>query len=93
MTNALPKRITIPQEVIFETLDDEVVLLNLASERYYSLDDIGTRMWQLLEERGDVEATVPQLLSEFQVDEATLRADLARLIGELKQAGLISVSA
>ena len=91
MNDTFPKRIIVSQDVLFQNLDDEVVLLNLGNERYYGLDPIGTRMWELLTERGDPEAIIAQLLSEFEVGEATLRADLARLIDELQKAGLVAV--
>jgi DeoR/GlpR family transcriptional regulator of sugar metabolism len=46
-------------------------------------------MWQLLQEHGDVDPVVEQLLAEFDVEEAELRRDLALLIGQLEEAGLI----
>jgi hypothetical protein len=33
-------------EVLVQELEGEAVLLNLASERYFGLDDVGTRIWQ-----------------------------------------------
>ena len=91
MTAPLPKRVVIPPDVLSRELDNEGVLLNLETERYYTLDDVGMRMWQLLAERGDVETVVAQLLDEYDVDEATLRRDLADLIARLVEAELVTV--
>ena len=87
----LPARVISSPNTLFREVNEEGVLLNLDSERYYILDDVGTRMWQLLSDQGDVEAAVTQLLEEYEVDEETLRGDVARLLGELTEAGLITV--
>lgn len=44
MTISLPTRVEISPEVLFQELQGEAVLLNLTSERYYGLDDVGMRM-------------------------------------------------
>jgi hypothetical protein len=69
----------------------EGVLLNLDTERYYVLDDVGMRMWQVLAEGGDVTAALDALLAEYEVDRDALVQDLVRLIGELEEAGLLVV--
>jgi len=41
-------RAAAPAHVPVRFLDQESVLLNLETERYFGLDETGTRMWQLL---------------------------------------------
>ncbi len=41
-------RVAAPRHVLVRALDRESVLLNLETERYFGLDEVGTRMWQLL---------------------------------------------
>lgn len=91
MSVTLPKRIAIPSEVLFQELEGEAVLLNLQSERYYGLDGVGTRMWQLLADQGDVNVAFEQLLNEYDVDPDLLRQDMAQWIATLSQAGLLQV--
>jgi hypothetical protein len=93
MKPSLPTQVEISPEALFQELEGETVLLNLQSERYYGLDDVGTRMWQLLAENGDVTAAFAQLLKEYDVDAARLEADLATLIGRLAEAGLLTITA
>jgi hypothetical protein len=50
-------------------------------------------MWQLLGEHQETAAVLAQLLDEYDVDEATLRHDLAALIDQLAAAGLVTVTA
>ena len=78
-------------EVLVQELDGEAVLLNLESERYFGLDDVGTRVWQHLLEHRRLDQVCAELLKEYDVDESTLRADVLRLVQELIEAGIVSV--
>ena len=82
-------RLQIAEDVLFQTVADESVLLNIADNHYYGLDDVATRMWQLLVEYGDGEAVIREMLAEYEVDETTLRQDFAALVAEMEQRGLI----
>jgi hypothetical protein len=77
------------EHVVFQEVEGEMVLLDLQRERYFALDEVGARIWQLLDEHGDVDRVVDSMLAEFDVDEATLRADIDDLIGRLRAAGLV----
>ena len=70
---------------------DESVLLDLASERYFGLDAVGTRVWQLLEADPDVRAAFAMLVREYDVDAAQLEADLLALLQQLADAGLVAI--
>jgi hypothetical protein len=85
-----PVRLVPAADVLFTEIDNETVLLNIRTERYYSLDDIGTRCWQLLSEDGDVDSLVTRLASEFNAEPATLRQDVTDLIQRLTEAGLLT---
>jgi hypothetical protein len=87
---SLPTRITLTPDLLFQELEGEAIVLNPRTEHYYSLDDVGTRMWQLLAEHCDVAIVVQQLLAEYHVEEAMLRQDLAQLIALLADAGLLT---
>lgn len=89
----LPQRVSISNDVLFQEISGECVLLNMASEQYFGLDDVGTRIWQLLAEHGDTEKVLAQLKKDYEADENTLRNDLANLIEDLKTEGLVSVEA
>ncbi|MGD8625505.1 MAG: PqqD family protein [Anaerolineae bacterium] len=91
MRKSIPTRVTKSTNTLFQEVGGEGVLLNLDTERYYVLDDVGMRMWQVLAEGGDVPAALEALLAEYEVDRQTLFQDLVRLIGELEEAGLLVV--
>jgi Coenzyme PQQ synthesis protein D (PqqD) len=85
-----PAGVRIAPAIVFQEVEGEVVLLDLEADRYYSLDEVGTRCWQLLVEHGDWESVVAAMLAEFDVEEATLRSDLAAFRERLQGAGLVA---
>jgi predicted transcriptional regulator len=78
-------------EVLVQELDGEAVLLNLESERYFGLDDVGTRVWQHLLEHRRLERVCEEMQKEYDVDESTLRGDVLLLVEELIEAGIVTV--
>jgi hypothetical protein len=85
----LTTRVTVPESVLFRDLDGEAVLLETATGRYYGLNEVGTRMWSLLQFHGEIEAAYQDLLGEYQVPPQELRQDLLDFIGLLTSRRLI----
>lgn len=84
-------RATAPTHVLVRVLDGESVLLNLETERYFGLDETGTRMWQLVTASQDIETAYGELLAEFDVEPELLRTHLTELLGQLVENGLLQV--
>ena len=80
---------SIPEDVLFQDVNDEVVLLDLASEHYFGLDEVGARIWMLLKEQKAAGQIVEELLQEYEVDRADLESDVHELLAQLLEAGLI----
>jgi len=83
-------RAIVPSNVLIRFLDQESVLLNLNTERYFGLDSVGTRMWQLVTSGPTIEGAYFQLIEEYDVDPDTLRSSLAELLEHLVENGLIA---
>jgi hypothetical protein len=86
-------RVQVPEGVLISNLQDESVILNLDSERYFGLDNVGTRILTVLTNSDSIQTAYESLLAEYEVDDAVLRADLVALIESLLQQGLVQVSA
>jgi hypothetical protein len=76
-------------DVVFRDLDGEAVILDLASGTYFGLNEVGTRVWRLLEEGRDATQIVEIVGSEYQADRATIARDVDRLLDELRSRRLI----
>ncbi len=85
----VPEAVEIGEAVIFQSLKDEVVVLNMATQQYFGLDDVGAKMWHLLIEHKNVDAVVAQLQQVYDVDEQRLSADVHALIRDLIAADLL----
>ena len=83
--------ISVSSEVLFQEISGEIVLLDLASESYFGLDEIGARVWGLLNEGKKMGQVLETLLQEYEVDRKTLEADVEELLGDLVEAGLIKI--
>ena len=85
------QKVIISPEVLFQEVSGEIVLLDLASESYFGLDEIGARIWALLNEEKTVGQIVEVLLEEYEVDRARLEGDVNELLENLLEAGLIKM--
>jgi hypothetical protein len=92
MSISFSDRVKIPDDVLISKLQEESVILNLDSERYYGLDDIGTRILSVLTTSESIEAAYETLVKEYNVDAHVLRQDLIELIEDLSKQGLISIN-
>jgi hypothetical protein len=84
-------RIRVPDDVLISRLQEESVILNLDSERYFGLDDVGTHMLSVLSTSESIEAAYESLLDEYDVDGQVLRQDLLTLVESLLQKGIVEV--
>ena len=84
--------ISISKEILSQELAGETVLLDLASESYFVLDAVGTRVWQLLNEGQDDSVLIDTLLVEYEVERDVLEKDISELLDRLSVAGLIKIA-
>ena len=85
------KRLIIPKHVLAQAIQGELTFLNLASERYFALDRVGSRMWEVLGSSPSIQAAYETLLQEYDVEAAQLRSDLQTLVSMLLESGLAEI--
>jgi hypothetical protein len=76
-------------EILATRLDEESVLLNPADGRYYALDVVGSRAWELCDGSRTLAEIAEVVGAEFEADPAVVRADLAELFADMAGAGLV----
>ena len=85
-------RFRIGPEIVHETVDGEVIAIDLADGSYYSLAGSGPAIWELLAE-GAGEAEIGAALgARFEAEESEINAAVSTLLGQLQENGLIVAS-
>ena len=88
-TSILNQKLTISENTLSQELHGEVVILNIELESYYSLNPVGSKVWQLLTSKETVKEAIEQLLQIYVVDEVTLHRDVTLLAEELLKEELL----
>ena len=92
MEHSLRDSITVAPDVVFRELDGEAVILNLESGIYFGLDQVGTRIWRLIQEHGALQKVFETMCDEYDVGSDTLEHDLLQLVDELCEKKLAQAS-
>jgi hypothetical protein len=82
-------RVRYADRVLSQTLAGEAVVLDLKRERYYGLNSLGTRIWGLIGEHGDVDRILETLVVEYDAPADVIAADLHDLLAQLVRDGLV----
>ena len=77
---------------ISSDLGGESVILHMKTGVYHGLNEVGARVWDLIEKPKTVKEIKQVLLEEYEVEADVCTDDLFSLLNELKTAGLIKVT-
>ncbi len=88
---SIASAVRIKDDVIFNDLQGEVVLLNLKTGIYFGLDPVGTRAWQLIQDHGSLGPVKDAMLGGYEVSAEDLWKDLQDLVIRLADHGLVEV--
>ena len=72
-------------------MDGEKVMMNIEKGKYYGLDGIGSRIWELIESPHTVRDVVGVLLKEYNVEEKNCQQDVLAFINKLYVQGLVDI--
>jgi len=85
------RKISISEDALSQEVNGETVILDLKSESYFGLDQVGTRIWQLLQQHNDTQPVLETMLNEYDVEPAQLKSDIDELLEKLCEAGLVNL--
>lgn len=83
--------VAVNNNVIFEELDGEIVLLDLTGGIYYKLNTTGSQIWSFIREHGDSERVAEAMIAEYDVEAGQARREIALLVDDLEAHGLVVV--
>jgi hypothetical protein len=83
--------VSVSQNQVSAVLDGETILLSAATNLYYGLDPVGSRIWQLIQEPRRISYICSQLALDFEVDPALCEHDTRELLQRLADADLVKL--
>ena len=92
MTLALTQKVSLVEDVLLQELAEESVLLNLESEEYFGLDNIGTHMLSVLRTSASIQEACDSLAQVYDAKPDKIATDLLELIDKLLKHGLVKVT-
>lgn len=88
---SLSNKVQLPDSVLLEDMAGEAIMLDLTTEQYHALDEVGARILGVLIESESIQAAIDTLLEEFDVTPEVLQADLLEYIENLNSDGLVEI--
>lgn len=69
----------------------EVVILGLKDGMYFEVNEVGARIWQMIQEPRTVRSVIAALLDEYDVTSEQCEADVLSIAGEMIRRGLAEI--
>ncbi len=85
------QKISLSDTVFAQEVDGEMVLLDMNSENYFGLDEVGCSIWQIMQDKETLGEIYESMLAAYDVEPEHLKSDLLEFIEQLKNAGLLKI--
>lgn len=77
-------------DMVATEMDGETVMMSVQQGKYYALDPVASRIWELIEKPTRIGAILDALTAEYDVDRAVCERDVMPFIETLLVEGIIS---
>ena len=81
----------IPQTVFIQEIEDEIILLDTITQEYFSLNEVGKNIIDLISENLTKDEMVEELSNIYEVDRIQIEKDLINFAKLLEEKGLITI--
>jgi hypothetical protein len=82
-------RYTVKPDVVARGVADEMILLDLETGTYFTLNSVGAAIWKHLENGTDRDGAIAAVVEQFEVDLETATADFDEYVTALTSEGLL----
>jgi hypothetical protein len=79
------------ENVTFEVVADEAILIDINTGTYFSLNEVGTEFWEMLDGEQTIEQHATIIASKYEVETSVVVADLLELAEEMAKDKLIVI--
>jgi archaeosine-15-forming tRNA-guanine transglycosylase len=88
----LNSKVTLLETVFVQEVDEEMILLDANTQKYFSLDEVGAIFYHFLEDEEDLRVIVKELSEHFSKDEKVIEDDLLQFLATLQEKGLVKIT-
>jgi hypothetical protein len=79
------------EEIVAKIMDGEAIIINLANGIYYSLDNAGGAIWEMIEDGRRLDEIAAAIATRYDVPAQRVQEDVLRLAAELLHEELVIV--
>lgn len=79
------------KNLLSSKIEDEAVILGIKSGNYFGFNQVGTEIWEYLENPITVDALVNVFISRYSGDTESIRADILDFLSSLLEKNLVEV--
>ena len=76
-------------DTISGRLDEELVMMDIQKGKYFSLNPVASRIWDLLEKPLSLDALCNLLMEEYEVSSDQCRTEVQEYLGEMEKLGMV----
>jgi hypothetical protein len=84
--------ITRKEGIVSSKLKDEVVMLDIEQGKYFGLDPVAARIWEIIETPSSVQSILDTILAEYDVDADVCRQDVDEFLIQMNDLRMIETS-
>lgn len=77
-------------KLVFNKLDDEIVMMSITNGEYYGLDAVATFIWENIETPCTFSDLIEKLTREFDVDKAQCTKDVSEFLTTMEEKNLLT---
>ncbi|HEY9124561.1 MAG TPA: PqqD family peptide modification chaperone [Bacteroidales bacterium] len=79
------------KNIFFNRIDDEIVMMDEAQGKYYSLNPVASRIFEIVQQKCSFRQLLDQLLSEYEITEEECKTQTIVFLNDLKSKNLIFI--
>jgi hypothetical protein len=87
----LTTKIVQTQDIVAASVDDEMMMMNLETNNYYGMGQVGSHIWELLKQPLTIVELCTTLQERFAVDSETCQRDVLRFVEQLVDEKLVRI--
>jgi hypothetical protein len=81
--------LTRSSQMLYSEVDGDVTMMSVETGKYYSLRNVGARIWRLMERPISPEQICTQLMAEYRVDRERCEGEVIRVIQQMASEGIV----